>query len=239
MKNEFIETHNVIKFNEICRELEDPASRIGPSLAMVSGPAGRGKTEAAKRLANSNGSIYIAPRNTSTPTMVLRRICFELCKNKPYRKEECFNVIQEEMLKERRLVIIDEADLLPIHILEMLRNLNEEFSFPILLMGESGLPGKIFSRRRLASRIRQSMEFGPIIPADILQFFRKALGLRLSPEAVDAIHKYSKGDWRDVLNLAVSIERAMKASSLSEVNVALVEDAIGRLPKKHLKGQTL
>ena len=46
MNNEFITTENVIRFDGICQELEDPISRIGPSLAMVTSPAGRGKTEA-------------------------------------------------------------------------------------------------------------------------------------------------------------------------------------------------
>jgi hypothetical protein len=48
LKNEFIETANVIKFNNVCAELADPTSMIGPSIAMVTGPAGRGKSESAK-----------------------------------------------------------------------------------------------------------------------------------------------------------------------------------------------
>ena len=47
MKNEFIRTVNVEKFYEICKELSDPMSMVGPSMAMVMGQAGRGKTEAA------------------------------------------------------------------------------------------------------------------------------------------------------------------------------------------------
>jgi|GEM_PF-4209609 len=44
MRNEFIETANVTKFNQVCAEVEDSTSLVGPSLVMITGPAGRGKT---------------------------------------------------------------------------------------------------------------------------------------------------------------------------------------------------
>ena len=108
MKNEFIETVNVNKFNKICDELEDTASLIGPSLAMVTGPAGRGKTEAAKHRAIHSGAVYIPPLNTRTPAMVLREIAFELGKLRPTRSETCLAIINEEMSKERRIIFIDQ-----------------------------------------------------------------------------------------------------------------------------------
>ena len=74
MRNEFIETANVNKFNQICQELGDPASLVGPSLAMVTGPAGRGKSEAAKHFAVHHGAVYIPPLNIRTPPMVLREV---------------------------------------------------------------------------------------------------------------------------------------------------------------------
>ena len=51
MLNPFIATGNTTRFDDLCAELANPASLIGPSLAMVTGPAGRGKSEAAKHYA--------------------------------------------------------------------------------------------------------------------------------------------------------------------------------------------
>jgi len=226
MKLEFIETPNTKKFNEICNELADPVSRIGPSLAMVTGPAGRGKTEAAKHYAAQTDAMYIPPLNTRTPPMVLREITFELAKVRPARSDGCLSVIGDEMAKERRLIIIDEADLLSMTILEMLRNLNERFAFPILLIGEDDLKGKIVARRRLNSRIRRRMEFAPVSQQDIAFFIKQSLGVKAPPEVTGLIHQHCKGDWRPVLTAAIAIERAMKASGLQEITGELTRDVL-------------
>ncbi len=226
MKNEFIETANVNKFNALCGELADPTSLIGPSLGMVTGPAGRGKSEAAKRFATQTDALYIPPLNIRTPAMVLREISFELAKVRPNRSDACLAVIGDEMMKDRRLILIDEADLLPMIVLEMLRNINERYACPVLLIGEDDLRGKVASRRRIASRIRRKLEFGPVTQQDIAYFFKRSMDLKITPEHAAPIHKHSNGDWRPVLTAAIGIERAMKASNLTEIAPELVKDVL-------------
>ncbi|MDX9820642.1 MAG: ATP-binding protein [Syntrophales bacterium] len=226
MNNAFISTPNITKFNTLCQELEDPMSMIGPSLAMITGPAGRGKSEAARHYAIHSNAIYIPPMNTRTPTMVLREIAFELAKIRPSRSEACLEIIGSEMAKERRIVFIDEADLLPMPILEMLRNMNERYACPVVLIGEDELKGKIESRRRLSSRIRRRMEFPPVSQQDVAFFFKTCLGLILNAEVTAAIHKEAKGDWRPVLTTAIGIERAMKASGLKECSLEMASDVL-------------
>lgn len=226
MKNEFIETININKFQKMCQELEDPTALIGPSLAMVTAPAGRGKTEAAKHFAVSGNAVYIPPMNIRSAPMVLREIAFELGGVRPMRSDACLAIIGEEMAKERRLIFIDEADLLQMAILEMLRNLNERYACPIVLIGEEGLKGKVESRRRLGSRIRRRLEFAPISTQDIGYFFKKCVDLKPSPDVLAALHKHCRGDWRPVLTAAIGIERAMKASGHKELTMEMVEDVI-------------
>ncbi|MBN1830265.1 MAG: AAA family ATPase [Deltaproteobacteria bacterium] len=226
MKNEFIETANVDKFNAICDELTDQASLIGPSLAMVTGPAGRGKSEAARWYATQTDAIYIPPLNVRSPAMVLREITFELSAMKPVRSETCLGIIGGEMAKERRLIIIDEADLLTMQVLEMLRNLNERYACPVLLIGEDELKGRVASRRRIASRIRRRMEFGPVTQADVGLFFKRSLDTTLTPDAAALIHRHSNGDWRPILTTAIAVERAMKSSGVSEITSDLVKNVI-------------
>jgi DNA transposition AAA+ family ATPase len=226
MKPTFIETNNTKKFEEISAELISPTSLIGPSLALVTGPAGRGKTEAARHYAIHNGAIYIPPMNIRTPTMVLREITFELQNVRPQRSDACVLLISEAMAKERRLIFVDEADLLPMAILEMLRNLNEIAACPIMLIGEEALKAKIDGRRRLFSRIRRRLDFGPINQHDIAYFLRTALDVKVGPDVTSLIHNHAKGDWRLVLTAAIGIERSMKTSNLKEITVEMVHDVI-------------
>ncbi|MCE5212961.1 MAG: ATP-binding protein [Deltaproteobacteria bacterium] len=226
MKPDFIETSNTKKFEEICEELTSSSSLVGPSLAQVTGPAGRGKSEAAKHYAVNSTAIYIPPMNIRTPAMVLREISFELAGVRPSRSDACLNVIGEEMAKSRRLIMIDEADLLQMACLEMLRNVNERFACPIMLIGEEELKGKLGSRRRISSRIRRRMEFGPIGQHDIAYFLKTSLGIKAGPDVTSAINKHANGDWRPVLTASIGIERAMKASNVKEITVEMVNDVI-------------
>lgn len=225
LKNIFIRTGNVGDFEKGFWELQDRTS-VGPSMGLGSGPAGRGKTETSKKMAVKSSAIYLPPWNQRSPLMLLRELCFELAKETPGRIDSCLNVISREMTRERRLIIIDEADLLPYSILEMLRNLNERYSCPIILIGEAGLEGKLGARRRLSSRIRWKMEFKPVTQADISLYFRKALDLEISASDTALVQRHCKGDWRPVLTLAVSIHRAMRASGLNELPKGLVRQVI-------------
>lgn len=224
MKSCFVSNENHHKFVDVCVELESVDSLIGPSLAIVSGNAGRGKSESAKRFCCENGAIYIPPLNLRSAPMVLREIAFELCKVRPTRSEESLKAIAGEMAKKRTVVLIDEADLLEMAVLETLRNVSEMYSFPLLLIGEDGrLESKIASRRRLSSRIRRRLEFGPITQADCLQFLRKALDVKVSPEVIAVIHRRTEGDWRSLLVQAAAIERTLKASGMDEVTMAVAK----------------
>jgi len=226
MKNEFVSTKNTRVFFDLCAELESAESRIGPSLALVSGVAGRGKTEAAKYHAGQGSAVYVPPLNIRTPSMLLREIAFALCGVRPSRSEACLGLLGAELSRERRLIIIDEADLLAMENLEMLRNVNELYAAPVLLIGEADrLAARLHGRRRLASRIRRKLDFGPLVQADVHNFFRQALDLRIAPEVCAAVHKQCGGNWRPLLIIALAAERAMKATGLRELTLETVKSA--------------
>jgi hypothetical protein len=222
MRQEFIKTGNTKQFDELCAEMTSPESRIGPSLAMVTGPAGRGKTEAAKQYAVNSDAIYLPPMNIRSPAMVLREIAFELEGLRPTRSDACLSAIGEAMSRKRRLIMVDEADLLDMKCLEMLRNVNERFACPIMLIGEEELKGRIGSRRRLVSRVRRRMEFGAISREDIAFFFHTSLGVKAGAEVTTAIQRHANGDWRPVLTVAIALERAMKTNNITDITVEMI-----------------
>lgn len=227
MNHAFIETANTKNFNEICDELASPSSLIGPSIALVISKAGRGKSEAAKHYCVHTEAIYIPPMNVRSPAWISRDIAFELAKVRPNRTEACLQLIGSEISKKRRLVIIDEADLLDMKVLEMLRNINERCSCPMLWIGEEGLINRVISRERITSRIRRRMEFGPLGQHDIAFYLRQTFSLKsASPEIIAPVNTHAAGDWRPVLRVAVGIDRAMNASNTYEITPEIVKNAI-------------
>ena len=94
------------------------------------------------------------------------------------------------------------------------------------IIGEDDLKGRIASRRRLASRIRRRLEFGPLTQQDVAFFFRQAMGAKASPEVTAMINHHGKGDWRPVLTAAIALERAMHASNTSEISMEMVKDVL-------------
>ena len=213
MNNGFINTENVTRAPELCDEVAGPDGLIGPSLAMITGDAGRGKTEWARHFATNSNAVYLPPLNIRTPTMLLREIAFEVGEVRPARSETCLEVISERLGRDRCLIIIDEADLLDMRVLEMLRNLNERLACPVLLIGEDKLKTKVRSRRRISSRIRRHIAFGPVDQSDVALFFRKALEMNIGPAETATIVVYAGGDWRDVLSVAIALERAVNATN--------------------------
>lgn len=225
MKKVFVSTINIQEFNGIAAELSEP-ELIGPSLALITGRAGRGKTEAAKQYAVNSSAAYVLMVPGMTPVMALRDIAFELSAIKPRTTDVCLEIIESEMHKERRLILADEADLVPLKTLEMLRVVNERCGCPIVFIGEDDLAGKVASRRRIVSRIRRSMTFGPVTPADLVMFLEHSLEIKVTPAVVSRFHQHSKGDWRPVVTCAAAINRAIEASDTNEISEDMAREII-------------
>lgn len=226
MEKVFVKTENYTEFADICNELVSPDSDVGPSLAMVTGRAGRGKTEAAKYYAVQSDAVYIRTLPVMSPLMVLREIAFELSGTKPYSTAKCLEAIENEAMKARTLILVDEADLVKLDVLETLRGVNERCGTPIVLIGEDELKDKVARRTRIMSRIRRKMDFGNITQADVALFFKQALHVEPENKAVSAFYRYSKGDWRPLVKIAADAERAMRASGVGEITGDMAKELV-------------
>lgn len=223
----FVKTNNYAQFAEICDELGSDSGRVGPSLALIWGRAGRGKSEAARYYAVNRGAVYVRTLPIMTPLAVLREVAFDLVAEKPHTTARCLEIIQRELRSKRRVILIDEADLLRMDVLETLRGVNEIAGAPVVLIGEEQLAGRVASRRRIVSRIRLRQEFGPLVQPDIAVFFKHAMHLELQPDCVAELYRLSGGDWRPMLKGAIDLERSMRASGAKAVSLQLVKAILG------------
>ena len=155
-----VTTRSVDAFVSLADDLSDPEGSKSSSLGMVIGTAERGKTHTARYYVDTHpDACYALFIEGSTRVSFLRDICESLAGIRPITFGSCLSVIHEACRQRRRLIIIDEADKLPVSFLELVRGINERCSVPILLTGEEGLKAKIDKVPRLRSRIRQPVFF--------------------------------------------------------------------------------
>jgi len=224
MKDTFVPTRNHQRLTALCDELLDGPGR-GVEMAEVIGRSGRGKTTSAEKIFSVNeNTVYVLYQEAWSHTELLRDITFRLCGVRPRFRQVCFDMIQNEMAAKRRIILVDEADRMPLKCLNILRNIHDICKIPVVFIGEDELKPKLARERRLMSRLRDIIEFGPITGADIVVFFRQSLDAQLPSKSAVKLLQHSKGDFRNVLTQAVKAERIMKASGITTLTERIVDE---------------
>ena len=237
MKNVFLVTRNVSMFREAMGVLED-VEMGQPGLGLVWGRAGRGKTEAAREYAVRTGAVYLRVMEGWTPRGMLAALCKEITGTEPRTTEACKNTLMDAFGRFRRLVLVDEADRLRrVEMIEHLRDVHDETGAPIVLIGEEHLHAMISARRRLWSRVTQTVGFGPISVEDIILFAGRAAGLKMRPDAAGAVEKRSGGDFRLIYLDIRDLERMARTNHTDEIAMEMVQALAHRRPGPLLRGR--
>ena len=232
MKNVFLETGNVVAFREALSVLED-TDRGQPGLGVVWGRAGRGKTVCAREHAVRTEAIYLRVLEGWTPRAMLASLCRSLNGTEPRSAEACKQTICEQLEKrgaEKRsqTILVDEADRLDMHLVEHYRDIHDLTGAPVVLVGEEVLFAMLNARRRLWSRVTQTVEFGSITAEDAMLFGFRAADLKLEPAAAQRIVARAGGDFRLVWIDVHDLDQMARASGTRAVDVRMVE----ALPKR-------
>lgn len=231
MKNEFVPTQNFQRFQTLCNELL--ADSLGVEMAAVLGSAGKGKTSSAWRTFTMNPqTVYVLYQQGHNYLSLLREIAFRLAGVKPRFRDACFETIQNELARQRRIIMVDEADSMNLKCLNGLRNIHDICKVPILLIGEESLMSNLSRERRLISRVREIITFEPVSQPDVVIFYRKCLDLALTPEHSARLVRHSRGDFRVVMTDAVHLEKLMRVSGLDSITDALIDEVCKRNPIK-------
>jgi hypothetical protein len=227
MKNIFLETKNVARFREALSILED-TDKGQPGLGVVWGRAGRGKTICAREYAVRTGAVYLRVLQDWTPRAMLAALCAQLNGSEPHTVDRAKKTAVDSLEKTRRTILVDEADRLDINLIEHLRDIHDLVGVPVVLVGEENLFSNINARRRIWSRVMQTVEFGPITCEDILLFGLEAAGLRLDPEAAEKVGAKSSGDFRLVWSHVHALEQMARAAGSQKVDARMVEALASR-----------
>ena len=226
----FVPTQNYQKVKSLCGELLE--SRLGVEIAAITGRAGRGKSTATERIyVKEYPSIYVEYEGGWSHSALLREISFNLDGTRPRTRQGCDEVIKNEFAANRRIVIVDNADRMPLICFDVLRNIHDKHGVPVLLVGETKLVGKLQRERWLISRVREVFTFEPVGQADIAIYFKKTLGVQLAPEHTVRLLRSSGGDFRPVTIGAATAKKVMKVSGISTITDAVINEACKSMKK--------
>lgn len=216
---------NVMNFQALADDLSDPNGSLSSSIGMAIGTAERGKTHAAKWYAQENqNACYVLFVDGSSRVQLLRDICDVVAHTRPYSFSACVSTLEESCKYGRHLVIIDEADKLPVQLLEMLRGINERCNLPFLLVGEEGLKTKTDRVPRLRSRIRQPIVlFEKARSVDVAAYYHEAAGLQITRETAERLARHANGGFRSIVNDSIALSKMSKASALDTITEKMLE----------------
>ena len=132
--------------------------------------------------------------------------------------------LEEDCKYARRLVIIDEADKLPVRYLEIIRAVNERCNLPFMLVGEEGLKVKTDRIPRLRSRIRNPIVlFDRAQAVDVAAYYHEAAGIDITPDTADRLVRHAQGGFRSIVNDSIAISKMSKASGLSTITENMID----------------
>jgi DNA transposition AAA+ family ATPase len=224
--NLFIVTENTMKLDELSKDLLSPQMTLNSSIGVVYGHAGYGKSTAIQHFCALNSrAVYTLYMEGYSLPMMVRDIVNQLQGTPARGLDNNINLIRESCLVYRKLLVVDEADRLPIKNLEMLRNINEKCSLPVLLVGEHSLSSKMTSLPRLESRIRSKpLVFQPLSLQDISNFYQQACSIDITTnkKVLKRILQLCHGDFRVMVNDAHQILTVMNTNGISELNMAVI-----------------
>ena len=150
---------NVSRTMEAAMRISERAAHL-PGLAVAYGPSGFGKSVAATVTMLQQNAVYVECRSSWTKRDLVEAIAIELGITPLKRVSKTVEAVGEELARSRRLVIIDEADILVDkgHI-EMVREIHMTSDAPIMLIGEEALPAKLRRYERIHNRILEWVPF--------------------------------------------------------------------------------
>lgn len=220
-----ISTRDFQSVYELCYGLLSPGSSLTASIGLVIGDAGMGKTTAVQRFAAENVAASYVLYMGYTRSALFKEIAEVMVGRSSNTYYNNVNLIIGATQLYRKLIIIDEADRMPLALLEDLRTLNERGRVPLLLVGEPTLARTVRKADRIESRIRKPrIEFHPVDAVTLATLYKEACGLEIPTDVARALVAMSHGDFRVAANEMQDIVRMMNVSGYTELTRSVLDE---------------
>ncbi len=189
-------------------------------MGLIYGEPGTGKTYALKEYVKNNPQAMLIEADICiTARSLLNELCDRLGLTTNRELHNKIVAISDYLKKAQKILIIDEAEHLPLKALEALRRIHDFSSTPIIFVGTKillkNLTGKNGELAQLYSRIGVQWIMQGLSESD----YRDVFG-----DSSEVIARYTKGIFRQASKLAKRAKRLARAN-YTEVNSQIVEEA--------------
>lgn len=186
-------------------------------IALIYGEAGSGKTTVLKEFANAHSNaILIEVTPHTSARVMLEDLCEALKLTAPKGLRPMLKAVARFLSMSDRIILIDEAEHLPLRALEDLRRIADFSRTPVVLCGTGillqNLVGRNKELRQLYSRICGKYEFKGLSKAESREFFG------------DFIYEFAKENFRSSAKLH---KKAVKLAEIQgcEISKEVVAEA--------------
>lgn len=218
----FAALQNVALMREMLEKLRTRHGHL-PGLGVMYGPSGFGKTYAAIYGQNFTHGIRVEMGDSWTKRKLLQAILRELGLHDPRGSvaDLAEQVIYRLSETPDRPLFVDEADkLVDRGMIELIREIHEASSAPIVLIGEEMLPQKLMRSERTHNRV---LEWAGAVPCDLADCRKLvpvfAPNVRPTDALLDLIRGQSDGRARRVAVNLARIDHYASVRGLDELDV--------------------
>lgn len=226
MRKVFARTQNVKNFINMMNNLKNRADGV-PGMALVYGEPGLGKTQAVLWWAAQNDAVFIRCTNLMSSRWLLEELSEELGEMPYYRYSELFKQVTAQLIKEPRVIIIDEIDYLAVDTkaIETLRDIHDKTDTPIVLIGMGKADRKLMRYKHLYDRISEILKFEPFSQDDIKTIINQLCEIEMTDCAVRFIYSQTNR-FRQIVKMINKAENIAQANNLSVLDELTLREFI-------------
>ena len=220
---------NVAFAIEAMKAVSDADDAGAPHMAVLFGPPGYGKTQAAMYLAHPQGknAIFVSVRSFDSTKTLAQLICMELgiaCKTQ-WPVATLYEHIVRRLQQLGRPLVIDEVDhVAEKNTIDFIRTIHDNTTVPIVLIGEQDLKRKLLSRHeRFHDRVLVWKEAAKCDEHDVAMLARHhAPDLTFNKEVINALVVKSDGVARRVYTELKALREECKRTGAPAPTLAML-----------------
>lgn len=226
---------NVAFAIEAINQVTDVNDLGAPHMAVLYGPPGFGKTQAAMYLAHPQGrnAVFVSVRMFETTKTLAQLLCLELgiATKTHWQVAALYEAIVKRLQQLGRPLVIDEVDYIAEKsTVDFIRTIHDNTTVPIFLIGEQDLKRKLLSRHeRFHDRVLVWKEAAPCDAQDVKKLAaHHAPDLTMTTEVVEALVVKTQGVARRVYNEIKALREECKRQGTTTPTVAMLGSVNGR-----------